>query len=154
MVPVPVTCPTCRGHGRLWHGAEADTIGSVGTPCGDCSGTGKVAFDHCSSRDGFVASRVTFYASLYPVLREVAYRCGYALCLHGSLAKDLDVLAVPWTEAAVSESELVHALVEAAGGFASPGEPPTDKPHGRRAWTIHLGRDGGYVDLSVMPRRP
>ena len=103
--------------------------------------------------DGFIAERTTFYAGLYPRLREVARQHGYALALHGTLAKDLDVLAAPWTEEAVDEGTLVKALVECAGGFIAPGSGREHKPHGRMAWAIHLGRAGGYIDLSVMPRR-
>ena len=36
-----------------------------------------------------------------------------------------------------------------------PGDAPAKKPHGRLAWSIHLGRHGNlYLDVSVMPRRP
>lgn len=111
------------------------------------------------AEDGMVATRTTFY----PKLREVARRHGYALALHGTLAKDLDVVAVPWVEDAADEDTLVRALVERCGGYVSAGGrrvdgewrkvgARTEKPHGRAAWTIHLGGNGGYVDLSVMPR--
>lgn len=106
--------------------------------------------------DGYVAERMTYYAALYPRLREVARQRGYALALHGSLKKDLDVLAAPWTEDATDAWTLAHALCEAASGMIEPrtdaGQSPMVKPHGRLSWTIHLGRDGGYIDLSVMPR--
>lgn len=140
-------CPTCNGSTLR---PERREVGSPLVVCYDCQGTGKVPYPHCSESDGFSASRVTFYAALYPVLRQRAYELGYALTLHGTLTKDLDVLAAPWTEAAVPADELASALVEAAGGFTS--HPPSDKPHGRKAWTIYLGSSGGYVDLSVMPR--
>lgn len=100
--------------------------------------------------DGFVADRVIYYASLYPVLREAARDCGYALALHGSLQKDLDVVAIPWVEEAGSESLLVQLLTECAGGVLRPER--TEKPHGRVAWTIELAAQGGYIDLSILPR--
>jgi hypothetical protein len=108
-----------------------------------------VTRDGLLQADGFVASRVTFYAALYPALREAAHHAGYALALHGSLAKDLDVVAVPWVSAAVPAEELVRVLCEAAGGFVD-ARGSTQQPHGRRSWTIHLGTSGGYVDLSVI----
>lgn len=111
-------------------------------------------FDELSALDGIVSSRTTFYAALYPSLRQAARELGWALALHGSLSKDLDLLAVPWTEDAASEDALVRAIVEAASGFISRSDKDTrEKPHGRRAYTIHLGSSGGYVDLSVMPQR-
>lgn len=115
----------------------------------------------------FSATKVTFYAVLYQTLRDVAHEHGYALALHGSLQKDLDVIAIPWVEAPSTNEVLVKALCEAAGGFITVGcsmnadgtwvekPDPGIKPHGRRVWTIHLGdqedRHGGYIDLGVMP---
>lgn len=108
--------------------------------------------------DGYVASRMPYYAALYPRIRQVAYERGYALALHGSLTKDLDVLAVPWVEEACDPYELAHAICEEAGGLIEKrddnGRNPHVKPHGRLAWTIQLGAEGGYIDLSVMPRQP
>lgn len=103
-----------------------------------------------------LAERTCFYAALYPKLREVARQHGYALCLHGSLVKDLDVLAVPWVEEAAPAEKLVAALVDRTGGHLlqqNDKRYATSKPHGRTAWTIMLLGGGGYVDLSVMPRR-
>lgn len=107
--------------------------------------------------DGFVAERACYYAALYPQLREVARQNGYALALHGSLVKDLDLLAVPWVEDAVDAWDLAHAICERAGGAIHErddiGRSPNSRPHGRLVWTIHLQRGGGYIDLSVMPRQ-
>lgn len=89
-------------------------------------------------------------------LRVVARSHGYALAVHGSLARDIDVVAVPWTAEAVEAEALVAALaaeVERVNGhvyFRDRDKNPTEKPHGRRAWAIHLG-GGPYIDLSVMP---
>jgi hypothetical protein len=109
-------------------------------------------------------SKMTFYAVLYQSLREESFNHGYALALHGSLQKDLDVVAIPWTESAGDVEDLVRALCDKAGGLITPGskkrpdgswervEYPVSKPHGRLAYTIHLGGEGGYIDLSVMPK--
>jgi hypothetical protein len=36
---------------------------------------------------------------------------------------------------------------------SAPASVPTQKPHGRLAWSVHLGYRGNlYVDISVMPR--
>lgn len=92
------------------------------------------------------------YALLYGLMVLKAREYGYALTLHGSLARDLDVVAIPWTEGAVGAEELVEALRETIGGWlAETEENPTSKPHGRLSWALHLGT-GGYVDLGVMPR--
>lgn len=95
---------------------------------------------------------------LLPRLRVVARAHGYALGLHGSVARDIDLIAVPWTAEARAAVELVNAIraeMESIMGWAdfSPADAnPTVKPHGRLAWSIHM-LDGPYVDISVLPRR-
>lgn len=41
------------------------------------------------------------YVMLWPAVVEECRARGYAAALHGSLAKDMDVVAVPWTDEAV-----------------------------------------------------
>lgn len=99
------------------------------------------------------------YVSMLPKLTRVAREKGYTLAVHGSLRRDLDLIAVPWTDEAVSAQDLVAAILEASGGFLTakpkyshPGvQDPEQKPHNRLAWSIHLG-GGPYIDLSVTPR--
>lgn len=100
------------------------------------------------------------YVSMLPVLIRVAREKGYTLAVHGSLQRDLDLIAVPWTDEAVSAEEVAQAIIEASGGFLSeraksethPGvRDPSQKPHNRLSWSIHLG-GGPYIDLSVVPR--
>lgn len=109
-----------------------------------------------------------FYAHLVPLLAALARQHGYALAVHGSMATDLDLLAVPWTEEADEAEVLVEALRELVGGII-PNDPdaysgdlllhnPNTKPHGRRAWSIYWQildgyGVGPYIDLSVMPRQ-
>ncbi len=102
-------------------------------------------------------------ARLIVPLRETAREHGYALGVHGSLARDIDLIAVPWTGEACSQVELAEAIrrkAEEVCGFAFlhpledrpffHGGMPGSKPHGRLAWAFHLG-GGPYIDLSVMP---
>jgi hypothetical protein len=101
-----------------------------------------------------------WYAVLYVRLVDRARRLGYALAPHGSMKRDLDLIAIPWTESAVSAQELVKTFAEICNGYLAQSKPrqgekyrvPTIKPHGRRAYSIHLG-GGPYIDLSVMPRK-
>ncbi len=82
-------------------------------------------------------------------LRDRARELGYALGVHGSLARDLDLIACPWTETASSPEDLAEALRAKVGGVL--GSKGHERPHGRRIFVIHLG-GGPYIDLSVMPR--
>lgn len=81
------------------------------------------------------------YVGLYPFLRDVAKLNGYALGVHGSLANDFDLIAVPWVENAVSADKLITELAEVVGGEIPEIQQPGIKPHGRLAWTVHLGAD-------------
>ena len=92
-----------------------------------------------------------------PRIVKVAQDHGYALTVHGTLARDFDFVAVPWTDKAAPAEDLVEAIRVKVGGFlVGPRQGDLDRdpkhlPHGRLAWSIHLG-GGPYIDLSVMPR--
>lgn len=113
-------------------------------------------------RDPFAAYWARWkFARLATPLQRKARRLGYALLVHGSLARDIDMVAIPWTEDAAAAEELVAALIKTARrhndgvAFLAPGQKlPVRKPHGRRCWSIFVQEEHGtYVDLSVMPRR-
>lgn len=109
-------------------------------------------------------ARKAYYLSLLPNIREVARAAGYAIGVHGSLKRDFDLIAVPWTEDALDGEQLAHAVKAIVGGSIKPAfsmvpgdtenKNPGKKPHGRIAWTILLseGADAKFIDLSVMPR--
>lgn len=91
-------------------------------------------------------------------MRRVARDAGYAITVHGSLARDIDLVAIPWTDQAADDvDQLVTRLCAAVAGVTgrcNPMQGWTDKPHGRRAKTILVwGHRFGSVDLdlSVMP---
>lgn len=92
-------------------------------------------------------------------IREAARAKGYAIGVHGSLARDIDLIAAPWSDWAAPADELAEAVrlaAEQATGAAflaphSAAEFPRPKPHGRLCWSFHLG-GGPYIDLSVLPR--
>lgn len=89
-----------------------------------------------------------FYAMCYPLMQKVALSCGYSLAIHGSLRRDMDVIAAPWEEDAISSEQLAEELAAVLGGDVTLS---TNKPHGRVAYVLLINA-GLYVDLSVMPR--
>jgi len=111
------------------------------------------------------------YERLITPLRAVARAHGYALAVHGSLARDIDLIAVPWgheVSIAAALVEAIRATAENVTGYTAfikndPRADPCDftrrnpepKFHGRLGWSIYVkGRTGGYqtyIDLSVMP---
>ncbi|HVI60086.1 MAG TPA: hypothetical protein VM619_14605 [Luteimonas sp.] len=92
------------------------------------------------------------YARIYSIARCLAWSEGYALTLHGSFTRDLDLVAIPWTDTACEAEHLAHRIEEAAG-LVSKVSNPGEKPHGRRVWTLHLPGFGEprWVDLSIIP---
>lgn len=96
------------------------------------------------------------YLTLFPGLTKVARKNGYALAVHGSVQRDLDLVAIPWTDKATSAEQLIIDIVDYLRWFENMSwfsglDGPTKKPHGRRSWAILTGF-GSYVDLSVMPK--
>lgn len=112
-------------------------------------------------------SNAVAYALLIPKLMKAGREVGYSIAVHGSMARDLDVVAIPWTEEAVSAERVVMHLTVAVNGRLRNsgrkkpdsdewetvhGSAPAEKPHGRLGWVIYIGDDGLYIDISVMPR--
>lgn len=120
--------------------------------------------EEAARRLGQQPSILPMYAALLPVLRVIARNHGYALAVHGSGRRDLDLIAVPWVEQVSTPAQLAEALRAVVGGFiiddpdAQPGDytrrNPQPKPHGRLAWSIRLDEPSGrrYIDLSITPR--
>lgn len=89
------------------------------------------------------------YMCLYPGLAEIARANGYALAVHGSLARDMDLIAVPWVETP-SEPEVVIATIESTYAIHRAGDL-TAGPHGRMIQTIGIQFGECFIDLSFMP---
>jgi hypothetical protein len=120
-----------------------------------------------SRRLPILAARQEYERPITP-LRAVARKHGYALAVHGSLARDIDLIAVPWSDEvsdAAIVAEAIRAEAEDVTGLtafwindpsAKPGDytrrNPEPKMHGRIGWSIHIAGTGIYIDLSVMPR--
>lgn len=94
--------------------------------------------------------------AILPAIREVARFNGYAVAVHGSLKRDIDLIAVAWTDQAKSPDELVRVIQGAIGGILGNCyrmKDMTAKPHGRVAVTLIHPGDAGEIDLSIIPPR-
>lgn len=95
-----------------------------------------------------------FLQDVMPELTMVARGCGYALAVHGSLARDIDIIAIPWTKQADDADFLLQRLcgcLASKVGRAFAEKAWTEKAHGRRAKTIILPGMCPEIDFSVMP---
>lgn len=110
-------------------------------------------------------ARAAAYVALYPMLLQIAKDHGYALAVHGSLHRDFDLIAVPWIESASDALTLIRAMHQKTRMVTQHEQSdrqwhkdcnPTQKAHGRVAYSLHVtnsGMYGGYLDISVMPRK-
>ena len=93
------------------------------------------------------------YARVFTQARILAWQYGYACLAHGSFTRDLDLLLVPWTDAAQADDVDYFAprIADAAGLKVSP-HPPSVRQHGRKTWTLLFPgfADPRWVDLSVL----
>lgn len=100
----------------------------------------------------------TLLDAILPSIRLAARHHGYAVAVHGSLKRDIDLVAVAWREHNVSApDELVRAICGAIGGITGNClrmSDSTQKPHGRIAYTLIHGGFIGEIDLSVVPPLP
>lgn len=110
------------------------------------------------TKDGFL--------ELLPAIREAARKLGYAVGLHGTLERDYDLIACPWTEEAAHPDDVAEAIKVAEGcvrwrvyrGMGQLSRKNQDnKPHGRITycfdWDHNNYENRDYIDLSVMPRK-
>ena len=82
------------------------------------------------------------YAYYFLQLKEIAKEFGYNLVVHGSMNRDLDLIAIPWINEPKSEIEMIEALTNWVGGELDKSLIGT-LPGGRTAYVINLNR-GGY----------
>ncbi len=111
-----------------------------------------------------IPARAAAYCALYPLLHHIAKAHGYALAAHGSMTRDMDLVAVPWIEHASPPLKLIRAIKKATRTVTHhetqdhlvPDCKPTQKPHGRLAYSLHVTNSGmyaGYLDISVISPR-
>lgn len=105
------------------------------------------------SRECIVSNgKASFYASIWDDIRNAAMDCGWALGLHGSLANDMDIMAMPWAENAKPVDEMIQAIINCFDG--NPWNelnktPCYDKPNNRVVYTIRIWKDF-YLDVNVI----
>jgi len=99
----------------------------------------------------------SLYEKVLPEIRAAAKMLGYAIGVHGSMERDLDLIAVPWTEVAADKEILARAIHRSACGLESQSYAWESKPHGRVATCFpicfpefnHGTLSLGHIDLSV-----
>lgn len=98
--------------------------------------------------------RAAFYAAMWDDIRQCAMDNGWAVALHGSLNADMDIMAMPWIEGAVSFGVLAVEIKKLFSGnnMGPPVITIGEKPHGRVVASIPIWADF-YLDISTMEGR-
>lgn len=111
---------------------------------------------HIHSKDELEA----FYREVLPAMRVAARAHGYALGVHGSMRRDLDLIASPWVAVHSDKNVLARSIQTAACGMSNERydwESIPPKPCGRVGtvfpicWVEWTETSVGHVDLAVMP---
>jgi len=110
------------------------------------------------------------YTMFYEQLKLIAREYGYALLVHGSLNRDLDLVAVPWVDKPRSEEKMIQEFEMYLTGrkVVTPKKktPYSVLSGGRKNYTISLNRgdrngewvrfadEQYYLDISVVQLTP
>ncbi|MDE3249843.1 MAG: hypothetical protein KGO82_14355 [Bacteroidota bacterium] len=113
-----------------------------------------------------IAAKPVFYATAYLPLKEIAREKGYNLLINGSLNRDMDLVAIPWSDEPAKEVDLIKAFdlylrdTCYADGCEEHGYMHKVLPGGRSSWVINLNRrirwnnltdEQWYLDISITP---
>ncbi len=114
-----------------------------------------------------IALKPGLYTIFYEHLKQIALQYGYNLVVHGSMNRDLDLIAIPWVDEPQSEQKMILDFQEYLTGtktvMHNDKVPFTVLPGGRHAYTISLNRGDKhgewvrfedreyYIDISVTP---
>lgn len=94
------------------------------------------------------------YAWMIPYVTRISRRHGYAIGVHGSMGRDLDLIAVPWVEDANDPGDLLAEICSVLQGSLVPesdGVFHWNKPHGRKTYNIVFKGAWHFIDISIMP---
>jgi hypothetical protein len=113
-------------------------------------------------KDKPIHVKPSIYAFYFESLKVIALKYGYNLVLHGSMNRDLDLIAIPWQEKLGDTDEMVNDFATILGGDVMEMTDAQKNcfPHGRISYIININRGGDwnnhedaqyYLDISVTP---
>lgn len=113
-----------------------------------------------------IQAKPGLYTLFYERLKQIAKQYGYNLVIHGSMARDLDLIAIPWIDEPQDELLMIQDFHEYLTGkkySKKENYHHSILPGGRSSYVIHLnlGDKNGewtrfeneqyYLDISVTP---
>lgn len=98
------------------------------------------------------ANFAAVYVCLYPELAEIARSHGYAMAVHGSVARDFDLVCIPWAEKVDPPEAVVDSIVNKFA-IRKVGDMKAMR-HGRVAQKLSIKFGECAIDLSFTPMPP
>ena len=121
-----------------------------------------------------IHAKPSLYAFYFEVIKEIGIQYGYNIVLHGSMNRDLDLIAIPWQEEIGDKIKMIKMIADVVGGHVMEEEDVdrmlfAEKFHGRERFVININRTikskvqgfityfdhdvdpQYYIDISVMP---
>lgn len=97
-----------------------------------------------------IHAKPSLFAFYFEIIKKIGLKYGYNIVLHGSMNRDLDLIAIPWEENISDKELMVDEIVQVIGGtLLMQNRPVNDtigtrfdyKPHNRIVYIININRD-------------
>lgn len=97
-----------------------------------------------------IHAKPSLYAFYFDAIKQIGISYGYNIVLHGSMSRDLDLIAIPWIENVGDKESMVDEIASSIGGSVLmqnrtvkniEGDRFSLKPHNRIAYIININRD-------------
>ena len=97
-----------------------------------------------------IHAKPSLFSFYFEIIKEIGLKHGYNIVLHGSMNRDLDLIAIPWVENIGDKEVMVDEIAEVIGGTLlmqnrsvndTIGTRYGYKPHNRRVYIININRD-------------
>lgn len=119
-----------------------------------------------------IKAKPIFYSRCYEALKQIAQEMGYNLLIHGSMDRDMDLVAVAWIHEPKPHIEVLDAFSKYLGLSIHEIKDEDEKlcnlyyysilPGNRSSYIINLNRGGKwtnnqdpqyYIDISFTPTK-
>lgn len=108
-----------------------------------------------------IRTKPSLYAWYFDIAKQVAVEHGWNLVLHGSMARDCDLIMIPWVEKITPADKVIENMAIELGGtvLEQTEEQKNCFPHNRQSHIINIKRgnkcnnytdDQYYIDISVI----
>jgi len=125
-----------------------------------------------------IHAKPSLYSYYFEIIKEIGNKYGYNIVLHGSMNRDLDLIAIPWIDDVKDKEEMIDEIAKTIGGILLIQNRTIENPngnrfgirsHGRMTYIININRDieykydgiqsnikeystpQYYIDISIMP---